>query len=152
MKNKYLIIVFTLLFISCSNFFGEEIARLSFDKVSARDVTYVKEVSLDLEKGDEISFWSKMDFKHEGNIEIRYNILISKNDEKIKVLEYDPREKNVTIGEIKTQLNGMTKWSFTGKNGEFKIDESAKYTFKAILLTSTNKTFVFDEADLILKK
>ena len=120
--------------------------------MSARDATFPKEVSLDLEKGDEVSFWSKMDFKHEGPIEIRYNILVYKNDEKFKVLEYDPREKNITIGEVKTEFNSKTKWSFTGKNGEFKIDETAQYTFKAIFLTSTNETFVFDEADLIIKK
>tara|TARA_B110001450_G_C17304795_1_gene352988 strand:+ start:22 stop:480 length:459 start_codon:yes stop_codon:yes gene_type:complete len=152
MKKVFSVLLLAFIIVSCSSITGEEIARLSLDKVSTKNNIFEKEISLALEKDDEISFWTKMDFKYENDVEIRYRIRVYKNDEEFKVLEYDPREKNITFGEVKTSFNDKTNWSFTGKNGELKIDETAQYTFKAILKTSTNKSFVFKVADLILKK
>ncbi|WP_420572473.1 hypothetical protein [Kordia sp.] len=132
---------------------GEEIARLEINQVSTHtDNLVIKEVDLALKKGDEIAFWSEMDFKYEGNAELRFKIEILKDGEKYGGLEIDPTDKNMTIGETKTVFNSKTNWSFTGKNAEIEIKEDGKYTFKGILVATKNATLEITKAEVVLKQ
>ena len=143
----------TILVLSgCSALTGEEIARLTINKISTDDNIIVKETSLDLKKGEEIAIWSDMDIQYEGNVALRFRMEILKNGEKFGGLELDPTDKNITIGEVKTSLMGETDWSFSGKNSEIKIEEDGKYTFKGILVASKNPTLIVNKAEIVLKK
>lgn len=149
-----LIAAFTiLLFTGCSALTGEEIGRLPINQVSTDDDNLViKELSLDLKKGDEIAIWSDMDIEYEGDVAMRFRVEILKNGENFGGLEIDPTDKNITIGEIKTSLMNKTDWSFSGKNSEIKIEEDGNYTFKGILVASENRTLKVNKAEVVLKK
>ena len=77
---------------------------------------------------------------------------ILKDGETYGNLEIDPTDKNVTIGEIKTQIMGKTNWSFTGKNKKLIIEEDGNYTFRALLAASDNPSLNLKKAELVLKK
>jgi len=151
---KKLISLFTLalLFIGCSALTGEEIARLAINKVSSKGNFIDKDVILELKKGDEIAFWSDMDMAYEGEVNLRFRVKIFKNDAKMSELEIDPMKKSITIGEVKSSIMDKTKWSFTGKNSELKIEEDASYRIAAILIASNNPSLEVTKAELILKK
>ncbi len=137
----------------CEALTNKEIARLPINQVSTNDNNLIiKEASLDLKKGEEIAIWSDMDMKYEGNVTLRFKIEILKNGEKMTMLEMDPTDKNLTIGEVKTNIMGKTNWSFTGKNSEIKIEEEGNYTFRGILLASDNPTLQVKKAEIVLKK
>lgn len=139
--------------VSCNAITGEEVARLPINQVSTSDDNLiVKETSLKLKKDEEIAIWSEMDMEYEGDVALRFKMEILKDGEKYGALEVDPTDKNVTIGEVKTSIMDKTKWSFSGKNAEIKIEEDGNYTFRAILAASENPTLKIDKAELILKK
>jgi hypothetical protein len=155
--NKRLSIITLLvsltLLTGCDALTGEEVARLSINEVSTDDNDLIiKEVSLDLEKDEEIAIWSDMDIEYEGDVNLRFRIEILKNGKSFGGLEIDPTDKNITIGEVKTTLMGKTDWSFSGKNSEIKIEEDANYTFKGILIASDNPTMKVTKAEIVLKK
>lgn len=93
-----------------------------------------------------------MDIEYSGEEFFQFRFRIYKNDEPFAILEFDPTEKNITIGEIKTTIGDKTNWSFTGKNKELKISEDGKYTFKGILKTTNNPNTVVSKAIVIIKK
>lgn len=152
MKKSLKILVLAILFSSCSALTGEEIARISIKEISTENNLKIEQTTLDLKKGEEIAIWSEMDMKYEGDLGLRFRIEILKNDSTYKQLELDPMEKNITIGETKTSIMGKTNWSFSGKNGELLIDEDAKYTINAILVSSDNPSLVLTKSDLVFKK
>lgn len=137
----------------CDAITGKEVARLSINQVSTDNNNLItKKTSLNLKKGEEIAIWSDMDFKHDGDIALRFKIEIFKNGENYSRLEIDPTDKNMTIGEVKTSLIGKTDWSFFGKNSEIKIEEDGNYTFKGMLVSSENPTLKVMKAEIVLKK
>ncbi|SFN42923.1 hypothetical protein SAMN04487989_101374 [Bizionia echini] len=145
-------LLFNLIF-GCSSLTGEEIARLPINQLTISDDNLIsKEATLSLKKGEEIAVWSEMDIEYEGNVDLRFQIEVSKNGENIGVLEIDPTDKNITIGELKSSINNKTSWSFTGKNSEITIEDNGEYTFKGILIASENPTLKIDKAEIILKK
>ncbi len=145
-------LVMTLL-ISCDALTGVEVARLAVNEVTVDNTNLIiKETSLDLKKGDEISIWSEMDFEYEGDVELRFKIEILKDGEQLGRLEINPTEYNMSLGEVKTTWNGKTDWSFTGKNSEIKIEDDGNYTFKALLIASENPSLKVAKAEVLLKK
>jgi len=151
MKKLTTIIILSMLLVSCSAITGEEVARLAINKVSTKGNFIDKEATLDLKKGDEIAFWSDIDIEYEGNVNVRFRVKVYKNGTKTSELEIDPTKKNITIGEVKTNIANKTKWSFTGKNSELKIEEDATYTIKSILVASKNPSLKINQAELVIK-
>ena len=147
-----IVIALTILLTACDTLTGEEIARIPINEVSTEDNLIIKETSIDLKKGEKIAIWSDMDIAYEGEIELRFRLEIIKNDEKIGGLEINPTDKNMTLGEVKTQLMDKTNWAFSGKNSSFMIEEDANYTFRGILAASENPTLIVTKAEIILKK
>lgn len=149
-----LIVAVTFAFLAgCSALIGEEVARLPINQVSTDDEPLIlKETSLNLKKDDEIAIWSDIDIEYEGDIDLRFRLEIVKDGEKFGGLEIDPRDKYITIGEIKSSVMGKTDWSFSGKNSEIKIEEDGNYNFKGILIASHNPSLIVNKAEIVLKK
>lgn len=137
---------------ACDSLFGKEIARLPINTLSTPGNDAFREVSLPLKKDDAISIWSDMDLSYQGEAPVRFQLLILKNGAAFQQTELDPTDKNVSVSEVKTTINGKTDWSFSGKNGEVKIPENATYTFKARLVAAENPTLKIIKAELVLKK
>ena len=152
LKKITTILISPLFLLGCSAITGEEIARLEINKVSTNGKFIDKEATLDLNKGDEIAFWSDMDMEYAGAVELRFRVKVFKNHTKISELEIDPTKKNITMGEMKSTIMGKTKWNFLGKNSELTIEEDATYTFKSILVASKNPSLKINRAELVLKK
>jgi len=142
-----------LIFTGCSALTGEEVGRLPINQVSTDDDNLImKEISLDLKKDEQIAIWSDMDIKFEGDVALIFRVEVLKNGEILNGFEIDPTDKNITIGEVKTSVMGKTDWRFSGKNGDYKIEEDGNYTFKGILVASENPTLQVNKAEIVLKK
>ena len=153
LKKLIITLALPLFLISCSALTGEEIARLEINKVSTgKGNIFQEQTILELKKDDEIMFWSDMDISYEGNIALRFNVRIFKGGAQIKKMEIDPTKKNITLGEVKTQLLGKTNWSYSGKNTTCKIEEDGKYGIKAILTATDNSSLEVTKAELVIKK
>ncbi|MDO7873574.1 hypothetical protein Q5H93_02435 [Hymenobacter sp. ASUV-10] len=137
---------------SCDALLGKEVARLPINEVSTPGHEVVREASLQLQKGDEIALWSDMDLAYEGASPVRFQVQVTKDGTPFKELQLDPTEKNVTIGEVKTDINGSVKWRFSGKNAELVIPDAGSYTFKAMLVAAANPSLRVTKAELVLKQ
>jgi len=138
---------------ACGSMFGKEVARLPINEVSTDGNEVVKEASLQLQKGEEVAVWSDMNLSYEGEQPLRFQIAVTKDGAPFKQLEIDPTEKNLTVGEVKTDMNGKIAWRFTGKNAELKVPDNGTYVFKARLISATpNPTLKVAKAELVLKK
>jgi len=142
--------LFILLLPACEAITGKELARLTIDTLSTPDHLVMQEATLDLLKDDAIALWSHLDLAYDGAAALRMRVV--KDDADLQLFELDPMEKNVTIGETKTELNGHTEWSFTGKNAEYTVPEDGAYTFKAIVTAEENPSLVVRKAELVLKQ
>jgi hypothetical protein len=156
MKTLLSILAFTIsltILTGCEALTGKEVARLSINQVSTNNNNLIiKEATLDLKKGEEILIWSEIDIEYEGDVALRFKIEISKNDTILNILEIDPTDKSISMGEVKTNLRNKTDWSFSGKNSELKIEEDGTYTFKGLLVSSPNLTLKVLKAEIVLKK
>jgi hypothetical protein len=137
---------------SCEAMLGKEIARLSVDAVSTEGNSVQKETGLDLKKGEEIALWSHVDLEYDGPLEMRFQLQLLRDTMVEVEMEIDPFEKNVTVGERKTEMGDHTNWSFTGKNGTITISRDGHYTVRTRLVASENGSLVLRKAELILKK
>jgi hypothetical protein len=136
----------------CDALMGKEVARLPINEVSTPGHEVAKEATVPLKKGAEIALWSDMDLAYEGEAPVRFQVQVSKDGQPFKQLELDPTEKNVTIGEVKTDVNGSVNWRFSGKNAELVVPEAGSYTFKAILVAANNPTLRVSKAELVIKE
>ncbi|WP_324670769.1 hypothetical protein [Hymenobacter sp. GOD-10R] len=136
----------------CNALFGKEVSRLPVNVVSTKGHEVVKEATIRLQKDEEVSVWSEMDMAYDGDAPLRFQVLILKNGAAFQELEINPTEKHITVGELKTSINGRTNWSFSGKNGEVTAPENGTYTFKARLVAANNPTLQIKKAELVLKK
>ena len=152
MKKSITILTFIILLFGCSALTGEEIGRLEINAVSTEGNLIIKEIVLDLKKGETIAIWSEMDMIYEGEVNIMFKIQVFKKEKELGIFEIDPTDKKITIGEFKTTAMGKTNWSFSGKNTQFKIDEDSEYTFKEILLASDTSSLEIEKAEIVLKK
>ena len=137
---------------SCDALMGKEVARLPINAVSTAGHEVVKEATVQLQKDDKIALWSDMDLAYDGDSPVRFQVQVTKDGAPFKELQLDPTEKNVTIGEVKTDLNGSVNWRFSGKNAELVVPEAGSYTFKAMLVAAANPTLRVNKAELVLKK
>ena len=152
MRHLLILPLAIVLFSSCEAITGKELARLSIDTLSTPETLVMREATLDLKKDDVIALWSHVDIAYDGTAALRMRVRVVKDDADLQLFELDPMEKNVTIGEAKTELNGHTEWSFTGRNGEYPVPEDGAYTFKAILTAEENPSLVIRKAELVLKQ
>jgi hypothetical protein len=136
----------------CDALLGKEVARLPINEVSTAGHEVVKQVTLPLQKDDKIALWSDMDLAYEGASPVRFQVQVTKDGAPFKELQLDPTEKNVTVGEVKTDVNGSINWRFSGKNAELLIPAAGSYTFKARLVADSNPTLRLARAELVLKK
>lgn len=149
---KSLFPLFSLLFLtfSCDAITGSEIARLAINEVSTKENIKEKTLEISLSKDDKISFWTEMDMSYEGEANMQFSVGLFLNDELIKAMTFDPREKNVSISEVKTDINGKVKWKFKGKNKTYKVLEDGTYTLKSFFIASGNVNL--QKAELVIKK
>jgi hypothetical protein len=152
MKKLLSFLLIPVIFLACEALTGKEIGRLAINQLSTDDNLVIKELALDLMQGDEIAVWSDMDFKFEGDLGIVFRLQVLRDGEELTVLDIDPREKNITMGEVRTDVMGKVDWSFTGKNTSITIDEKGTYTFRAGLISDGNPTLEVKKAELVFKK
>lgn len=137
---------------ACDALLGKEIARLPINELSTPQREVTKKVILKLQKEDKIALWSEMDMEYKGEAPLRFQVIVLKNGQPFNQLELDPTQKNVSLKEVKTDINGSVSWSFSGKNAELIIPENGTYTFRARLVAAPNPTLKLHKAELILKK
>ncbi len=150
MKKLISIILFATTLISC-DIMGEEIGRLSFTETSNYELN-VKELTLELKKGEKISFWTDTDIEYESDLALVYQLELWQDTGKIGGIQLNALETNPTLMQVKTQLGNKTSWSYQGKMNFFQIENTGKYTFKAIIKSSENPTLKLNKADLVFKK
>lgn len=148
------VLIIILYFLTgCGAITGEEVGRLKINQVSIDDTNLiVDQTSLQLKKGDEVAIWSDMDLSYSGDVSLLFRVEILINGENLGLMDIDPMDKNITIGEVKTSILGETDWSFSGKNGEFEAEEDAEYTFKGILVASDNPSLEVKKAEVVFKQ
>ncbi|WP_417859351.1 hypothetical protein [Xanthomarina gelatinilytica] len=152
MKYFKFIIPVLLFLLSCNSILKKEVGRLKINKLSTESNLVIEQTELNLKKDDDIKVWSDIDIEYEGDVTLMFRIEILKDDENLGVLEVDPMEKSVTIGELKTSIMGKTNWSFTGKNSNITIEEDGIYTFRGLLVSSENPSLTITKAEIVLKK
>ncbi|UII27326.1 hypothetical protein LVD15_02545 [Fulvivirga maritima] len=151
--NTLSIILVVLVLASCDALTGKEVARIPVNEVSTDDNNLIiKETSIDLEKGDELSIWSDIDVEYEGDVVMSFRMEVLKDGAKFGGMEIDPFESDMTMSETKVQAGGLTKWQFNARNANLTIEEDGNYTFQAILVTSENPTLKISKAEIVLKK
>lgn len=152
MKKLFTLLALPLLLTACDAITGKEVGRLPINQVSTESNTVIKETTLDLKKGTELKIWSDMDIAYDGDAQLRFRIEVLKDGKEFTSLDIDPTKKNISIGEFHSSINGKNKWSFSGKNGELKIEDDGKYTFKGILVASDNPSLKISKAELVFKQ
>ncbi|PJJ60281.1 hypothetical protein [Hymenobacter chitinivorans] len=137
---------------ACGSLFGKEVARLPINALSTPGHEVTREATLQLQKDEQVALWSDMDMAYDGEAPVRFQVQVLQNGRPYQQLELDPTEKNVTVGEVKTNLNGKVNWRFTGKNGSLTVPAAGTYTFRAHLVAAANPTLRITKAELVLKK
>ena len=138
---------------SCDALMGKEVARLPINAVSTAGHEVVREATVQLQKDDKIALWSDMDLAYEGgSAPVRFQVQVMKNGTPFQQLQIDPTEKNITVGEVKPDINGSVSWRFSGKNAELVAPDAGSYTFRAMLVAAANPTLRVTKAELVLKK
>ena len=137
---------------ACDALTGKEVARLPINIVSTAGHEVTRAATLQLQKNDKIALWSDMDLAYSGEAPVRFQVAVTKDGAAFRQLKIDPTDKNITIGEVKTDINGKVSWSFSGKNMELQIPETGSYTFNARLVAAPNPTLQVAQAELVLKK
>lgn len=85
MKNHIHFITLAFLFSSC----GKTLSHIAIENREEHVETLV------LDKGDKVSFWTKIKYQYENDIYIRYSVKIYKNDSLYKQLYYNPLSTNL---------------------------------------------------------
>lgn len=93
-----------------------------------------------------------MDVAYEGEAPMQFQVEVLKSGAAFGQLAADPTDKNITIGQLKTVINGKTSWRFWGKNASLTISESGTYRFRAQLIAANNPSLKIAKAKPVLKK
>ena len=153
MKTIFSLIVLFLLFSSCSALMGEEVGRIPVNKISEdEDHLVIKEIELDLKKGQKLAIWSEIDLESEGDLALEFRLRIFHEQTELEMKSIFPFKGNITMNEKKTQLNDKLDWSFSKKNDTYVVPESGHYTFAAILVSNGNKNVKINKAELVFRK
>ncbi len=153
MRNHIFIIAacITLLFTGCEALTGKEIGRIAVGGVSTDFDTVMGVATLALHKNDKVTVWSDMDMEYDGDLGMAFRIRLLRDTSIVQEFRVDPREKNVTVGEVKTSFGNHTSWRFTGKNTSITIPEDGNYTVQAILVCSDPAVLTVRKAEVVLK-
>jgi hypothetical protein len=151
MKNTLLIFLAAVVLVACDALFGKEVARLPMEQLSNEEV-FIKEVTLDLKKGETIALWADNDIEYENDLALVYIVEIFRDGKSMGGLELNALETNPKMMEVRTTVNEKTSWSYSGKMESIEITDDGQYTIKAILKSSDNPTLRIKKADLVIKK
>lgn len=152
MKKLFYLFFAVFLFAGCDAILGKEIARVPVNEISADTAVAPKEVALPLKKEEKVVLWSDMDIEYEGDVQLLFQVEVLANGKSVELLEFDPREKNMTMNEVKTTMGNQTDWQFEGKNASYQAREDAEYTFRCRLVSSENSTLVVNKAEIVIRK
>lgn len=142
----------TLPLTACDALLGQEIARLPINAVSTPGHDIVKQASVKLHKQDKLALWSEMDMSYQGEVPLRFQVAVLRNGKPYTQLALDPTQKNISVNEMKTEVNGSVTWRFSGKNDELVIPEDGTYLVVARLIAAPNSSLQLRKAELVLKK
>ena len=131
---------------------GEEIGRIPVNRIIPPGSPDTPEITLDLNEGDEIGIWSDMDMEYVGNVDMQFILEIFLNGESKGVMRYDPRDKNISMMETKTQIGSEVNWSYSGKNTSMTAESTGAYTFKANFVANPSGNLKLDQAEVVFKK
>lgn len=142
----------TLLLPACDALMGQEVGRLPINTISAPGKDAPREVTVELKKGEEVAVWSEMDLSYQGQQQLQFQLAVLRDGQPVEQLSFDPREKNLSIKEVKTNVNGAVSWSFAGRNRTLRIPATGRYTFRGRLLAQPAHGPNIRKAELVLRK
>jgi len=151
MKIPLFTLLSAILLVSCGNTMGNEIARLPIKELSNEELKF-QEVSLELNKGDELSFWTDLDVEFEGELELGYGLEIYREETMLDVLQLDAFDVEPILNESIESEGNTTKRSYVGKMASLLIDEEGTYIFKAVLISSEFPPTNIAKADLVIRQ
>lgn len=131
---------------------GEEVARMSFKNISTQDSLYIEYSTLELKAGDKVNLWTEMNLEYEGSLGLEYRLMVLKDSDTLGTLQLNPFERDISMGEVKTEFGNKTRWKFSGRMDRLDIEEDGSYEFKGILVSSENPTLQLKTAELVLKQ
>ena len=151
MKALVLFILSAVLLSSCSESL-ETVGSISIPKVS-RDTVILRETTIHLNKGDEVELWNDMLIQtvRKDDVEVSYGLEQFVDGKSRGGLKIDALKTNPTIESVDERTRGRLVKGFQGKMTYITIDETADYTFKAILL-SNDSLLIVDRAKLVFKR
>ena len=151
-KTFYLLLLVVSIITNGCGFTADEIGRVSIDQLSTEGNIQSKSITLDLKNGDKLSYWADMNIEFEGELALEFQVRLTFNEKQLGARSFNPFDRDITMGEVKSTLLNKTTWRFSGRMKHFTIPEDGKYTFEVILLSNGNETFKMNKADLVFKK
>ena len=151
-NGTVIIAIVPYLLISCNVLTGEEIGRIHVEGISSEGNFDWKATEVDLEAGDKVRLWSEMDMAYEGEIALLFQVQLVKGLDTLGYIKFDPLEKDIAIGEIKTSVGNKTKWKFSGSSEYWEVEESSHYLLRGILVSNGNESLQLNKSDIVLKK
>lgn len=151
MKALLFTLFSAILLSACGNEFGDEVARLPIKELSNEELKF-QEVSLELKKGDELSFWTDLDIEFDVELELGYGVEIYRGETMLDVLQLDAFAVNPILNETTVTIGKNTKQSYMGKMESLLIEEDDTYVFKAVLISSEFPPLNIAKADLVIKQ
>lgn len=137
---------------ACDAIMGKEVARLPINAISAPGRDQPRETTVPLRKGDKVSVWSEMDMSYQGQVQLQFQVAVLRDGQPFEQLAFDPRDKNISLKEVKTQVNGAVNWSFTGRNAVLTAPADGAYTFRGRLLAQPAHGPDIRKAELVLRR
>ncbi len=151
-KIIYLSIIITLPLLSGCGFTAKEIGRISIDDLSTKENIQPKSIELNLNDGDNLSYWTEMNIEFEGELALEFQVQLSLDGKTLGIKSFDPFDRDITMGEFKSTVLNKTKWKFSGRMKEFNISQNGNYKFEVILISNGNESLKLNKAEFVFKK
>ncbi len=148
----FAVLLIVLALPSCEALTGKEIGRLPVNALSTEDHSVVQHVELDLLQDSKLVFWSEMDLSYTQPLALRWQIRVLRDSTMVQGMELNPFDMNMTIGEVRSEINGNVNWRYTGRNGVFTTPEDGHYTVVARLIAPERSTITLRKAELVIKQ
>ncbi|RTQ45993.1 hypothetical protein EJV47_22810 [Hymenobacter gummosus] len=152
LPSSALLLFAPFLLSACDALMGKEVARLPVNALSAPGRDVVRATTVQLQQGDKVALWSEMDVGYQGEAQLEFQVQLLQNGQPVQRLAFDPREKDISLKEVKTSVNGDVNWSFTGRNASFVVPATGAYTLKARLVAIPHATVQLRKAELVLRR
>jgi hypothetical protein len=140
-----------LLFPSCEQLTGREVARVTVDSLVTGEPITWKATNVSLKKGEKLWFWADMGMEYEGDSQLKYLMQIIRNPDTLGFVSLDPDKHKMTIGGTEFSSGGKTQKSYSGKLDFYEVPETGEYTFRVALTSNGNPTLKLMKSDLVLK-